>query len=102
MSVYSSAQCVARSVPATRRPFDVRLSFRREGLRGYYKGLSPYLLHVTPNICIVFLVYEHMTHSLATTEDASPSTSVPVAHWSDTDDTEVRFSQLDAEDQVQR
>lgn len=29
-------------------------------MRGFYKGLAPYMIHVTPNICIVFLVYEHM------------------------------------------
>ena len=37
-------------------------SSRQERLRGFFKGLSPYLLHVTPNICIVFLMYEKMTH----------------------------------------
>lgn len=31
---------------------------RLEGFRGYYKGLNAYLIHVMPNICIVFLVYE--------------------------------------------
>ena len=36
-------------------------NFRVEGWRGYYKGMSPYLLHVTPNICIVFLLYETIT-----------------------------------------
>jgi len=29
-------------------------------MRGFYKGLGPYLLHVTPNVCIVFLVYERI------------------------------------------
>ena len=32
--------------------------FRYEGLRGFFKGLAPYMCHVTPNICIVFLIYE--------------------------------------------
>lgn len=31
---------------------------RKEGLRGLYRGLLPNLLHVTPNVCIVFLIYE--------------------------------------------
>ena len=34
---------------------------RREGPRGLYRGLAPYLLHVTPNVCLVFLVYELVT-----------------------------------------
>jgi len=33
----------------------------REGPRGLYRGLTPYLLHVTPNVCCVFLVYELVT-----------------------------------------
>ncbi|KAK2166276.1 hypothetical protein LSH36_40g10033 [Paralvinella palmiformis] len=37
-------------------------TWRYEGLRGLFKGLTPYLLHVTPNICIVFLIYENVTH----------------------------------------
>lgn len=36
-------------------------TWRYERLRGFYKGLSAYLLHVTPNICIVFLMYEKIT-----------------------------------------
>ncbi|XP_060068656.1 mitochondrial folate transporter/carrier-like [Ylistrum balloti] len=35
--------------------------FRYEGFQGYYKGFGIYLLHVTPNICIVFLLYEYVT-----------------------------------------
>ena len=30
----------------------------KEGFGGLYRGLAPTLLHVTPNVCIVFLVYE--------------------------------------------
>ncbi|EEC18452.1 carrier protein, putative, partial [Ixodes scapularis] len=37
----------------------VRL-WRYEGLRGFYKGVTAYFLHVTPNICIVFLMYEKL------------------------------------------
>merc|ERR1711997_713685 len=39
----------------------VRQTFRYEGMSGLYKGLVPYLVHVMPNICIVFLIYEHMS-----------------------------------------
>lgn len=39
----------------------IKKTYKLEGLRGFFKGLSPYLLHVTPNICIVFLVYEKVT-----------------------------------------
>ncbi len=30
----------------------------REGVVGLYKGMTPYLVHVMPNICLVFLIYE--------------------------------------------
>lgn len=36
----------------------IRETWRYEGLQGFYRGLSPYLLHVMPNICLVFLIYE--------------------------------------------
>lgn len=32
--------------------------YRFEGFRGFYKGAAVYLIHVTPNVCIVFLMYE--------------------------------------------
>jgi solute carrier family 25 folate transporter 32 len=41
----------------------VRTTFREEGLRGFYKGLAPNLMHVTPNICLVFIIYEKLTES---------------------------------------
>lgn len=37
-------------------------TWRHEGTRGFYKGLAPYLLHVTPNICLVMLIYEKFTN----------------------------------------
>ncbi|GFY51272.1 hypothetical protein TNIN_386141 [Trichonephila inaurata madagascariensis] len=40
----------------------IKRTWRFEGLRGFYKGLPAYFLHVTPNICIVFLIYEKLTH----------------------------------------
>ncbi|MCJ1248332.1 hypothetical protein MMC30_005549 [Trapelia coarctata] len=33
--------------------------WRREGLRGFYKGLGPNLLRVVPSNCVTFLVYEN-------------------------------------------
>lgn len=39
----------------------IRRTWAREGPKGFYKGFSPYLLHVTPNICLVFLIYEKFT-----------------------------------------
>lgn len=41
----------------------MRQTWRYEGLRGFYKGLTPYLFHVTPNICLVFLIYEKFTNN---------------------------------------
>ncbi|KAB0801081.1 hypothetical protein PPYR_05435 [Photinus pyralis] len=40
----------------------IKKTFKYEGIRGFYKGLAPYLLHVTPNICLVMLVYEKVTN----------------------------------------
>jgi len=39
----------------------VRQTLRYEGFLGLYKGMSPYLVHVLPNICMVLLIYEKMT-----------------------------------------
>lgn len=39
----------------------VEETMRYEGFRGFYKGLLPYLIHVTPNICLVLLIYEKFT-----------------------------------------
>ena len=35
-----------------------------EGLRGFYKGLSPNLLRVVPATMLTFVVYENISHSL--------------------------------------
>lgn len=37
---------------------------RNEGPRGFYRGLLPNLLHVLPNVCIVFLIYETVVNSV--------------------------------------
>lgn len=39
----------------------LRKTLRYEGLAGLYKGITPYIIHVMPNICIVFLVYERLS-----------------------------------------
>lgn len=39
----------------------VRRTWRYESYLGFYKGFSAYILHVTPNVCIVFFVYETVT-----------------------------------------
>lgn len=39
-------------------------TYRRESIRGFYKGLMTHLLRVTPGNCITFLVYEKLTHYL--------------------------------------
>lgn len=41
----------------------IKETWRYEGLQGFYRGLSPYLLHVMPNICLVFLIYETVSGS---------------------------------------
>lgn len=40
----------------------VKRTVRHEGLCGLYKGLTPYMVHVMPNICLVFLIYEYMVN----------------------------------------
>lgn len=42
----------------------VQRTWRYEGARGFYKGLFPNLLRVTPATCITFVVYEKMSHWL--------------------------------------
>ena len=33
-------------------------TFQREGLRGFYRGMVPYLAKTAPNSAITFMVYE--------------------------------------------
>lgn len=40
----------------------VHRTVRHEGVGGLYKGLTPYMVHVMPNICLVFLIYEYMVN----------------------------------------
>lgn len=45
--------------------FDVvKKTWRYESYPGFYKGFSAYMLHVTPNICIVFFIYETVSKAL--------------------------------------
>ena len=39
----------------------VKTTLRYEGINGFYKGLTPYMVHVIPNICIVFLIYQKIS-----------------------------------------
>lgn len=39
-------------------------NFRREGVRGFYKGLLPNLIRVTPATALTFVVYENVSHAL--------------------------------------
>lgn len=42
----------------------VRITYRGEGWKGFYKGMLPNLLRVTPACCITFVVYEKISHAL--------------------------------------
>jgi solute carrier family 25 (mitochondrial phosphate transporter), member 23/24/25/41 len=42
-----------------------RITLRREGVSGFYKGLVPNLLKVVPAASITYLVYETMKKSLS-------------------------------------
>ncbi|KAH0355854.1 hypothetical protein KCU83_g1544, partial [Aureobasidium melanogenum] len=37
----------------------VKQVFRKEGLKGFYKGLGPNIVRVLPSTCVTFLVYEN-------------------------------------------
>ncbi|XP_026670692.1 mitochondrial folate transporter/carrier isoform X3 [Ceratina calcarata] len=36
----------------------IKSIWRSDGFKGFYRGLSPYLIHVTPNICLIIVIYE--------------------------------------------
>lgn len=40
----------------------IKQTWRYERMGGFYKGLIPYLVHVTPNICMVMLMWEKLTN----------------------------------------
>ncbi|CAH3141698.1 unnamed protein product, partial [Pocillopora meandrina] len=39
-------------------------NFRHEGVRGFYKGLIPTVLRITPACALAFVVYENVIHFL--------------------------------------
>lgn len=41
----------------------IKQTWRYERMPGFYKGVIPYLVHVTPNICLVMIIYEKFTNS---------------------------------------
>ncbi|XP_054721082.1 mitochondrial folate transporter/carrier-like isoform X2 [Uloborus diversus] len=43
----------------------IKRTWRYEGVKGYYKGLVPNLLKVTPATAITFVVYEKTSHALS-------------------------------------
>jgi len=43
----------------------LRTTLRNEGVSGFYKGLKPNLMRVVPATAITFVVYEQVTHHLA-------------------------------------
>ena len=43
----------------------IKQTWRYQGFSGFYRGLTPYLFHVMPNICLVFLVYETITGNMS-------------------------------------
>ncbi|XP_074123701.1 solute carrier family 25 member 32 isoform X2 [Sminthopsis crassicaudata] len=42
----------------------INRTWRKEGILGFYKGIVPNLIRVTPACCITFLVYENVCHFL--------------------------------------
>ncbi|XP_068093868.1 solute carrier family 25 member 32 [Hyperolius riggenbachi] len=42
----------------------IRRTWRKEGVGGFYKGIIPNILRVTPACCITFVVYENVSHFL--------------------------------------
>ncbi|CAI9606071.1 unnamed protein product [Staurois parvus] len=42
----------------------IRRTWRREGIQGFYKGMVPNVIRVTPACCITFVVYENVSHFL--------------------------------------
>lgn len=43
-------------------------TWRKEGIGGFYKGIAPNLIRVTPACCITFVVYENVSHFYLTLE----------------------------------
>lgn len=45
-------------------PACIRLTFRHEGLRGFYKGMAANLIRILPGTCVTFVVYENCSWAL--------------------------------------
>ena len=43
-----------------------------EGVRGFYKGITPAALRVVPSACITFVVYENLVGSMYQKHDSDP------------------------------
>lgn len=67
----------------------LRYTSKYEGVRGFYRGLAPYILHVLPNICIVFITYEAIVNYLAA-PPTPPSTTKPAAQKTEATQTYAR------------
>lgn len=50
--------------------------YRHEGVRGFYKGMLPTLLRVTPATAITFVVYENVSHNLVSVASSSSSQTI--------------------------
>ncbi|MBN3308471.1 MFTC protein, partial [Amia calva] len=42
----------------------IRRTWRNEGVHGFYKGIVPNVIRVTPACCLTFVVYEHVSRFL--------------------------------------
>ncbi|MCO5565546.1 hypothetical protein L7F22_019220 [Adiantum nelumboides] len=45
-------------------PTCIRLTFKHEGLRGFYKGMSANAVRIIPGTCVTFVVYENCSWAL--------------------------------------
>jgi solute carrier family 25 folate transporter 32 len=64
-------------------PTCIRLTFRHEGLRGFYKGMAANLIRILPGTCVTFVVYENcswLLRGLAESRDMKKGTSANSAH----------------------
>ena len=57
-------QDAARAVQYRNFVSVLRLTARREGLRGFYRGIVPNVLRVMPQSAITFLVYESVLRAI--------------------------------------